>query len=132
MLTEKLILLPIMLYCHIIDDYKLQGILASMKQKKWWEDNAAEPLYKNDYKMALWEHAFCWSFSIALPPLIVALLTHNNILMSILILFYPFNTILHAYIDDLKANKHDINLVQDQLCHISQIIGLWGVVCMSM
>jgi hypothetical protein len=25
-----------MCFCHIVDDYYLQGILASMKQKNWW------------------------------------------------------------------------------------------------
>ena len=25
-----------MIFMHILDDYCLQGILASMKQKEWW------------------------------------------------------------------------------------------------
>lgn len=36
----KTILLLTMLFCHIVDDYYLQGWLASAKQKSWWEKNA--------------------------------------------------------------------------------------------
>ena len=45
----KIILLLGMLFCHIVDDYYLQGWLASAKQKSWWEKNAPDELYKNDY-----------------------------------------------------------------------------------
>jgi hypothetical protein len=31
----------------------------------------------------------------------------------------------HAVIDDAKANKFQINLVQDQICHLIQIIAIW-------
>ena len=51
-LEFKVLVLFAMLFCHIVDDYYLQGILASMKQKSWWEANAPVPLYKNDYKMS--------------------------------------------------------------------------------
>lgn len=37
-----LILLTAMLFCHIIDDYVLQGWLATGKQKEWWKINAPE------------------------------------------------------------------------------------------
>ena len=33
---NKMFCLLLMIFLHIIDDYKLQGILASMKQKNWW------------------------------------------------------------------------------------------------
>ena len=59
-----------MLFCHIVDDYYLQGWLASAKQKKWWEQNASNPLYKNDYIMALVEHAFSWTFMVHVPIVI--------------------------------------------------------------
>lgn len=43
-----------MLFCHIIDDYKLQPpLLNALKQKEWWEKNAPDELYKHDYLMAL-------------------------------------------------------------------------------
>ena len=31
------------------------------------------------------------------------------------------NMIVHAYVDDLKANKYKINLIEDQLTHLLQI-----------
>lgn len=34
---KETILLLCMLFCHIVDDYYLQGWLASAKQKSWWE-----------------------------------------------------------------------------------------------
>lgn len=56
-----------MIFFHIVDDYYLQGWLASAKQKKWWEENAPQPLYKYDYIWALLMHSFSWAFMIMLP-----------------------------------------------------------------
>lgn len=54
----KLTLLFGMLFLHIVDDYYLQGWLASAKQRSWCEKNCPDEMYKNDYIMALCEHAF--------------------------------------------------------------------------
>jgi hypothetical protein len=32
------------------------------------------------------------------------------------------NTIIHAIVDDLKANRNKLNLIQDQLLHLAQIV----------
>jgi hypothetical protein len=66
----KLYLLLIMIFLHIVDDYYLQGFLASLKQKRWWEKNAPDKLYRKDYIMALLEHAFSWTFMIMITPVI--------------------------------------------------------------
>ena len=124
-LEFKVLVLFAMLFCHIVDDYYLQGILASMKQKSWWEANAPRELYKNDYKMALFEHAFSWSFVMSLPLTIIAIYYQINPLYFILLVLCAGNTLVHAYIDDLKANKHKINLVEDQLYHFIQILATW-------
>jgi hypothetical protein len=42
---DKFILLTSMFFCHIIDDFYLQGILAQLKQHKFWEENAPQKLY---------------------------------------------------------------------------------------
>lgn len=110
-----------MLFCHIIDDYYLQGILASMKQKSWWEKQTSNPLYKNDYIMALCEHAFSWTFMIFLP-LFISHFFGIQLNESLIISLFSFNLGLHTIIDDLKANQLKINLIQDQLIHICQII----------
>ena len=38
-----------------------------MKQKKWWQENAPQKLYKYDYIVALIMHSMSWSFMIMLP-----------------------------------------------------------------
>lgn len=114
-----------MLWCHVIDDYAIQGCLANLKQKKWWEEHAPQPLYKNDYIIALIMHSLSWSFSISIPILIAAVLWENSVLLPVLPLFYVLNTIVHAVVDNEKANRFKINLIQDQLIHITQIVVMW-------
>lgn len=123
----KFALLFAMLFCHIWDDFGRQGIMASMKQRGWWQENKeySYDLYKNDYRIVLYEHAFSWSFMIALPLLIVAIYQQNNPLFFMIFISYIFNTLFHAYIDDQKANKFEINLIIDQVCHFIQIFGTW-------
>ena len=105
-----------MIFLHIVDDYVLQGILAQMKQKKFWEDNAPDKMYKYDYIWALIMHAFSWTFMIMLP------LAVTGVSGPAFFIAFAINLALHAVTDDLKANRHAINLWQDQLVHISQII----------
>lgn len=118
-------LLLTMIFMHIIDDYYLQGILASLKQKKWWEKNANDKMYKNDYLMALFMHSFSWAFMIMLPYHIYILIFGGT--------FYPLlflsNLLIHMYIDNAKANYKKINLIQDQIMHLAQIIITWCIFC---
>lgn len=107
-----------MMFCHIVDDYYLQGKLALFKQKSWWEKNAPDEMYKHDYIVALMMHSFSWVFTIMLP---IAVSQEFQIGAVFMIMFIT-NTIVHAIVDDLKANKRKINLVTDQSIHISQII----------
>ena len=107
-----------MIFCHIIDDYYLQGLLASLKQKSWWEKNAPDKLYKNDYIMALIMHSLSWSFIIMLP---LAAYNSFNIGWSFIVIFI-INALIHGIVDNLKANVKKINLIQDQTIHIIQII----------
>ena len=98
-----------MIFCHLIDDFVLQDKFTYLKQKSWWmkackEDGLPFKKYKDDYKMALFEHSLEWSIAIMLP-----------------IMFFV-NTIIHYIIDDAKANKLRLNLIQDQLLHFIQII----------
>lgn len=105
------------LFAHVIADYTLQGIgiIASMKQKKWWEENYPQKLYKNDYKAALACHSFMWSFVVHIP--LILFRYESIIIVSIFI-----HTIIHYIIDDLKANKYELNLIQDQILHLVQLI----------
>ena len=122
-MDNKIFILLAMIFLHIIDDYKLQGILASMKQKKWWQEQKEyKQLYKYDYIPALIEHSFSWTFMIMLP---IAIVLHFNI--GWWALAYIANMVIHAFVDDLKANKFKINLVIDQSIHLAQIVVTWLV-----
>ena len=106
-----------MIFLHIVDDYYLQGILAQMKQKKFWKEQAPDELYKYDYIWALIMHGFSWAFMIMLPL--------TKFRFDYPISFYGsfiFNAIIHALIDHLKANVKILNLWADQLLHMVQII----------
>ena len=129
--TFKLIVLAAMLFCHIVDDYYLQGILANLKQIDWWKNTPStcdfdKSMYKRDYIIALVEHAFSWSFVMSIPLLIMAIHATNESFFQLLIIGYIGNTIIHALVDHLKANLHLINLVEDQAIHFVQIFLLWS------
>ena len=119
----KIALLIFMIFAHIIDDYYLQGWLASAKTKNWWEKNAPNKLYNKDYIMALFCHSLSWSIMVFLPILIYSL--YNQIDLNWFYLVLPINLIIHAVIDDLKANKFKINLIIDQNIHFTQIFVTW-------
>lgn len=104
-----------MIFLHIVDDYYLQGILAQMKQKKFWRENAPDEKYKFDYIWALIMHAFSWAFMIMLPFAVAGYAG------SLFYTLFVVNAVIHAFIDDAKANRHTINLWEDQILHMIQI-----------
>lgn len=111
-------ILVAMIFLHIIDDYVLQApCLCDLKQKSFWEKNAPQAMYKNDYIVALVMHAFSWSFMIMLP---IAIVKGFNVDINFFLMLI-INTVFHAGVDDLKANKYRINLWTDQLAHFVQI-----------
>ena len=110
-------LILLMIFFHIVDDYYLQGWLASAKQKKYWRENAPEKMYKYDYIWALLMHSFSWSFMIMLPIAFV----NSFDLSALFMVAFLLNIAVHAIVDDLKANKRIINLWTDQCIHLCQI-----------
>lgn len=125
-MNKEFFILLSMIFLHIIDDYKLQGILANMKQRTWWrEQRGYKELYKYDYIVALIEHSFSWTFMIMLP-IVIFLKSDIRLLMAT----YVLNIAIHASVDTLKANALKINLVTDQLIHILQIIVTWLIFIM--
>lgn len=122
-----ILMLVAMLFMHVWDDYGRQGILAQMKQKAWWKEHAPAYIYRNDYIAALVAHAFSWAVCIMIPVAIPAFVLDNKYLLTMLIPLLIFNVSAHAFIDDMKANDHSINLIYDQLLHILQIIATWAV-----
>ena len=122
---KDILLLIAMLFFHIIDDYYLQGFLASAKQKSWWEKNSPNPLYKNDYIIALIEHGFSWTVMINVPIIIYTYVFNAHINHVVFIVLFIINMLIHIVTDNAKANLFKINLIQDQLIHIVQIIFTW-------
>lgn len=122
----KILILLTMLFMHIVDDFYLQGWLAYAKQKSWWQNNSPDELYKYDYMVALLMHSFSWSFMIMLPATIYLLIV-GGVWYPV---FYLVNLIIHMYVDNLKANLHKINLIQDQSIHIVQILLTWLLIIM--
>lgn len=110
-----------MIFCHIVDDYYLQGWLASAKQKEWWKENAPQRMYRFDYLMALAMHGLGWSFMMMLP---VAVYYGFNVSTAFVWMF-ACNAILHCLVDNAKANMKVLNLIEDQTAHMFQIIGTW-------
>lgn len=114
-----------MIFCHIVDDFYLQGCLANMKQAKWWEQYG--DFYRNDYKPALFLHAFSWTFCIYIPIFIHCLYYGGSYSIILLLSVFVVNWIIHAVVDNLKANEFKINLITDQTIHILQIFVTWTI-----
>ena len=117
----------IMILLHIIDDFVLQPIcLSKLKQKSFWETYVKDDeKYKFDYKVALVIHALSWSIMIHLPLMVIGV-GEYSILLSVII-----NTIMHAWIDDEKANKLNITLFEDQIMHLIQVGSTWAVLTLT-
>lgn len=114
------VILVLMLLGHLVADYTLQGWLADGKQESWWKKVCGGEIpdkYKNDYIAALYCHALYWSIFVCAP-----FYASSNFLPAIIL-----NTLVHAIVDDLKANQKRINLVQDQLIHLAQILLTFAV-----
>ena len=117
---NALFILASMFFMHVVADFNLQNIMASMKQKTWWkkQEGYEENNNGNDYKFPLFWHSFQWSFCIMLPLFIA-----NNLKVDFVsLIFFCLNIWAHYKVDDAKANKHFLNLVDDQIIHILQIV----------
>ena len=128
---RALFILIIMLFLHVFADYHLQGVLATLKQKSSWPQKPQDNIFRFDYKPALIEHAFEWSFVVMLPCLIsiwhacTDLSWPNIRIGAIYLSLLLLNVILHEACDDLKANDKSINLTADQIFHVVQIFVTW-------
>ena len=108
-----------MIFFHIVDDFVLQPIcLSALKQKSYWQENAPDKQYERDYIWALIMHSFSWAFMIMLP---VANFYHFNVGYEFTIMFI-INVVVHAFVDNMKANWKVINLWADQFFHLAQIL----------
>lgn len=137
MISYKIFILFVILLMHYIEDFHLQGCLANLKQKKWWREQMINndihshyalehSIYKNDYKMSLFAHSIENALFVMLPLIIDMLISEfTHCMQNTWILFIPSTILIcvsHYLIDDSKANKMEINLVQDQLYHLCIIL----------
>ena len=74
--------------------------------------------------MALFMHSLSWSLMISLPLMFMANISDLWLTCAVI-----FNMAIHFMVDDFKANRHKINLVQDQVIHLMQIALTWIVCC---
>ena len=127
MWSVKVLLL--MFLFDIIDDFVLQPVcLSKIKQKRYWieeceKNNLDISKYDKDYITALLMHGLSWSIMIHIPLMFLGGINDDLILL----LSVLYNTLIHSFIDDLKANKLKINLDVDQCLHGLQIIITWIV-----
>ena len=128
-MPDILWMFALMLFMHVIEDFHVQGILADLKQKRWWTENVKtkgfDHRYDRDYTVGLLAHGFEWSFFVHIP--LIYFIGFDPILLISL----SVNAILHSWIDHLKCNLYATNLIEDQAMHIVQIVGItlivWGL-----
>ena len=125
MLFQSNVLL--MFLFDIIDDFVLQPVcLSKLKQKRYWieeceKNNLDISKYDKDYITALLMHGLSWSIMIHIPLMFMGGINDDLFLLLSVLL----NAVIHAIIDDLKANKLKINLDVDQCLHGLQILITW-------
>lgn len=119
-------LFPTMIACHYLADYPLQGIIANLKQEKWWKENYDSDKNEANAEVALMLHGVFWSFMIVLPIMLFALLTKQyNIRLYYWMLV--INSLIHSIIDDMKCNVNLISYRTDQYIHLIQIFITWVI-----
>ncbi len=99
--------------------------MSELKQKKFWQENAPNKLYRYDWLIALIEHGFSWTFMIMLPITYSMIQSTQSVNIVTYIIVFVINTIIHSVVDDLKCNRFKINLLIDQGIHIIQVIVTW-------
>lgn len=106
----------------------MQGCLASMKVRNWWIiQSGYRTKNRYDYIAALTAHGISWSFCIMLP---ICIAFKFAIPWWVRTIFFV-NIFLHCYIDDEKANKGTLSLLQDQVIHYVQIFCTWFIYVVS-
>lgn len=115
-MLEWYVLLPLMVLCHIIADFHLQGIMGDMKQKSFWKPYGEQ--YQNDWKPVMLLHGIEWAIIVSVPCLLTSWFDVSWWFIAAVIV----TGLTHAYIDNLKANNFQINLIEDQALHMLQIV----------
>lgn len=112
--TQQIIIA--MLLAHLVADYTLQGWLAQGKMRSWWAGKCGR-----GYIAALVCHALYWSILVCIP-----FWSSDWFAAAVAV-----NTVVHAIVDDLKANRGKLSLIQDQLIHAAQIVATFAVLSLG-
>lgn len=114
---------------HIMADFVIQPVcLSQMKCKSWWvkeceKNNVDFKNYRSDYISAMLMHAMSWSAMILLPYMFMIPISN-----WLLIKLFLGNAVVHAFVDDQKANRFKINLWEDQIIHLVQLLVTFYIV----
>ena len=116
----------VMIGMHVFADFICQGWFLNGKQKTWWQKMCRQDLgqeleqtkYRYDYLVGIVLHSLFWSMLVCMP-----FFCWTSLWKAVLL-----NTAFHAVVDDLKANRGVLNLIQDQALHLLQIFVT--IVCM--
>ena len=92
-----------------------------MKQSRWWREQGDYKFYRFDYIAALLMHSISWTYMVMLPIAFYCWVSLMHVSVAFLAVFVV-NTIVHAFVDNWKANWKGINLLTDQLIHMFQIV----------
>ena len=117
-------MLGIVFLLHIFADFNMQigAGLDKFKQWRWWWDQIPShgdwKKYKDDYKVALLLHSYQWSLVTCLPLIMCGGWVYLSSVAA--------HAAVHCVVDDLKANRMFINLVQDQAIHALQVLLIWA------
>lgn len=120
-------ILFVMVGMHIIADFICQGWFMDGKQRAWWVKMSLQELkrplgetkYRYDYLVGIVLHSLFWSMLVCLP-----FFAWTSLWKAVLL-----NTVFHAVIDDLKANRGILNTIQDQMLHGIQIVVTLYLMC---
>lgn len=118
-----------MLFLHILADFNLQGVLAKMKQRRWW---AKRDGGKYDYIAALIIHGYSWSFVVHIPLALLIFLLEISLHIPTLAMSIIVHAALHAIIDHEKANSRWFNLTEDQIFHVVQLVIIWATIVIAL
>ena len=139
-----ILILIFMILAHIIADWNLQGIMGQMKQRDWWIDQTKavlsegraegdmpdwvqSPIWKkvrHDYVMVLAIHGLEWSIIMHLPAIIYLWMTGDLTTVgqeAVITAVILIQAAVHAWLDNLKANTYQTNLIADQIWHLVQV-----------
>lgn len=135
MVSYKIFIFIAIVLMHLLEDFHLQGCLANLKQKDWWDKNVPnlkDTIYARDYAIALIAHSIENSIFVTMPIIIdnLVYMCKSGIdteAWKLWAIFILANTAMHTFIDSAKCNSKAINLIVDQVLHFAMLITMFSL-----